>query len=127
MTNTTNPYQSTAQSSQKFSTLAIVGFVLAFVINIAGLVVSLIALSQIKRTGGARPRPGDRRCHHLRPVARHRHLLVDRVLQRGREHEHRAGLLTTAIERREARGGTRHGPPVCPGTSGPCDHRATAA
>jgi hypothetical protein len=51
MTNTTNPYQSTAQSSQKFSTLAIVGFVLAFVINIAGLVVSLIALSQIKRTG----------------------------------------------------------------------------
>lgn len=53
MTNTTNPYQSTAQSSQKFSTLAIVGFVLAFVINIAGLVVSLIALSQIKRTGSA--------------------------------------------------------------------------
>ena len=38
-------------ASAKFNTLAIVGFVLAFVVNIAGVVVSFIALSQIKKTG----------------------------------------------------------------------------
>ena len=43
---TTNP-----GASDKFNTLAIVGFVLAFVVNIAGVVVSFIALSQIKKTG----------------------------------------------------------------------------
>ncbi|WNY33058.1 DUF4190 domain-containing protein [Curtobacterium flaccumfaciens] len=38
-------------SSDRFNVMAIVGFVLAFVVNIAGLVVSIIALSQIKKTG----------------------------------------------------------------------------
>ncbi len=52
MSNTTNPYQtSSAPASDRFNVLAIVGFILAFVINIAGLVVSIIALSQVKRTG----------------------------------------------------------------------------
>lgn len=35
----------------KTNTLAIVGFVLAFVINIAGVIVSIVALNQIKQTG----------------------------------------------------------------------------
>jgi hypothetical protein len=52
MSNTTNPYQtSSAPASDRFNVLAIVGFILAFFINIAGLVVSIIALSQVKRTG----------------------------------------------------------------------------
>ncbi|ARC55533.1 hypothetical protein AS850_00390 [Frondihabitans sp. 762G35] len=48
---TPQPYGGTGYSTSKYNTLAIVGFVLAFVINIAGLVVSIVALSQIKRTG----------------------------------------------------------------------------
>lgn len=35
----------------RFNVLAIVGFVLAFVVSIGGLVVSIIALVQISRTG----------------------------------------------------------------------------
>ncbi len=35
----------------KTNTLAIVGFILAFVVTVAGIVVSFIALSQIKKTG----------------------------------------------------------------------------
>ncbi|MBT1582846.1 DUF4190 domain-containing protein [Curtobacterium flaccumfaciens] len=54
-----NPYAAGGQtygapmqpSSDRFNVMAIVGFVLAFVVNIAGLVVSIIALSQIKKTG----------------------------------------------------------------------------
>jgi hypothetical protein len=38
-------------TSDRYNVLAIVGFVLAFVVNIGGLVVSIIALTQIKRTG----------------------------------------------------------------------------
>lgn len=38
-------------ASDRYNVLAIVGFVLAFIVNIAGLIVSIIALSQIKRTG----------------------------------------------------------------------------
>ncbi|MGN8050866.1 DUF4190 domain-containing protein [Curtobacterium sp. 22159] len=38
-------------ADQRFSVLAIVGFVLAFVVNIAGLVVSIIALVQVRKTG----------------------------------------------------------------------------
>uniref|UniRef100_A0A942T6F1 DUF4190 domain-containing protein n=1 Tax=Neobacillus citreus TaxID=2833578 RepID=A0A942T6F1_9BACI len=45
------PYQPAAPSSDRYNVLAIVGFILAFVVNIAGLVVSIIALTQIKRTG----------------------------------------------------------------------------
>ncbi|MBO9046113.1 MULTISPECIES: DUF4190 domain-containing protein [Curtobacterium] len=46
------PYGAPMQpSSDRFNVMAIVGFVLAFVVNIAGLVVSIIALSQIKKTG----------------------------------------------------------------------------
>ena len=45
------PATTTPGASAKFNTLAIVGFVLAFVVNIAGVVVSFIALSQIKKTG----------------------------------------------------------------------------
>ena len=46
------PYGAPMQpSSDRFNVMAIVGFVLAFVVNIAGLVVSIIALSQIKTTG----------------------------------------------------------------------------
>lgn len=37
--------------TDRLNTLAIVGFVLAFVANIVGLVVSVIALVQIARTG----------------------------------------------------------------------------
>jgi len=35
----------------RYNVLAIVGFILAFVFALAGLVVSIIALSQIKKTG----------------------------------------------------------------------------
>jgi Domain of unknown function (DUF4190) len=37
--------------AQKTNTLAIVGFILAFFVTVAGLVVSIIALRQIKETG----------------------------------------------------------------------------
>lgn len=50
MTNA-QPYQPAAPSTDRYNVLAIVGFILAFVVNIAGLVVSIIALSQVKRTG----------------------------------------------------------------------------
>jgi ABC-type Na+ efflux pump permease subunit len=40
-----------APASDRYNVLSIVGFILAFVISIAGLVVSIIALSQIKKTG----------------------------------------------------------------------------
>ncbi len=45
------PYQPAAPASDRYNVLAIVGFILAFVVNIGGLVVSIIALSQIKKTG----------------------------------------------------------------------------
>jgi hypothetical protein len=48
---TPQPYGGVGSPATRYNTLAIVGFVLAFVINVAGLVVSIIALSQIKRTG----------------------------------------------------------------------------
>lgn len=44
------PYQQQAPAD-RYSVLAIVGFILAFVVSIAGLIVSIIALTQIKRTG----------------------------------------------------------------------------
>lgn len=49
MTNTAMPQS--AGTAAGYNVLAIVGFILAFVFNIAGLVVSLIALSKIKKTG----------------------------------------------------------------------------
>jgi peptidyl-prolyl cis-trans isomerase B (cyclophilin B) len=49
MSNTAMPQS--AGSAARYNVLAIVGFILAFVFNIAGLVVSLIALSQVKKTG----------------------------------------------------------------------------
>lgn len=46
------PYGAPMQpSSDRFNVMAIVGFVLAFVVSLAGLIVSIIALSQIKKTG----------------------------------------------------------------------------
>jgi Co/Zn/Cd efflux system component len=49
------PYNNTpgdvAPASGRYNVLSIVGFVLAFVISIAGLVVSIIALTQINKTG----------------------------------------------------------------------------
>ncbi|MGN7190903.1 MULTISPECIES: DUF4190 domain-containing protein [unclassified Curtobacterium] len=48
---TAQPYKPAAPASDRYSVLAIVGFILAFLVNIAGLVVSIIALTQIKRTG----------------------------------------------------------------------------
>ncbi|PZF58943.1 DUF4190 domain-containing protein [Curtobacterium sp. MCSS17_008] len=50
MTNA-QPYQPAAPATDRYNVLAIVGFILAFVVNIAGLVVSIIALGQVKRTG----------------------------------------------------------------------------
>ena len=51
MTNA-QPYQpAAAPASDRYNVLAIIGFVLAFVVNIAGLVVSIIALNQIKKSG----------------------------------------------------------------------------
>lgn len=49
MSNTAMPQS--AGTAAGYNVLAIVGFILAFVFNIAGLVVSLIALSKIKKTG----------------------------------------------------------------------------
>lgn len=49
--NNTNPAQPYQQApTDRYSVLAIVGFILAFVVSIAGLIVSIIALTQIKRT-----------------------------------------------------------------------------
>ncbi|WP_182066888.1 DUF4190 domain-containing protein [Curtobacterium sp. ME12] len=45
------PYQQSPGQSDRYSVLAIVGFILAFVVSIGGLIVSIIALTQIKRTG----------------------------------------------------------------------------
>ncbi|QHF21675.1 DUF4190 domain-containing protein [Rathayibacter sp. VKM Ac-2762] len=42
---------STAPHTDRLNTLSIAGFVLAFVLNVVGLVVSLVALAQIRRTG----------------------------------------------------------------------------
>jgi len=50
MSNNTAMPQS-AGTAAGYNVLAIVGFILAFVFNIAGLIVSLIALSKIKKTG----------------------------------------------------------------------------
>jgi vacuolar-type H+-ATPase subunit I/STV1 len=47
----THPRAVAAPSSDRLNTLSIAGFVLAFVANIVGLVVSVIALAQIRRTG----------------------------------------------------------------------------
>ncbi|AMM22773.1 hypothetical protein AX769_21780 (plasmid) [Frondihabitans sp. PAMC 28766] len=53
--NTPQPYNTppgqVAPASDRYNVLAIVGFILAFVISIGGLVVSIIALTQIKKTG----------------------------------------------------------------------------
>ena len=49
MSNTAMPQS--AGTAAGYNVLAIIGFILAFVFNIAGLVVSLIALSKIKKTG----------------------------------------------------------------------------
>ncbi|NIJ05333.1 DUF4190 domain-containing protein [Frigoribacterium faeni] len=38
-------------TAARYNVLAIVGFILAFVFSLAGLVVSIIAFSQIKKTG----------------------------------------------------------------------------
>lgn len=48
-----NQYQQPAMvpMSQKTNTMAIVGFVLSFIFSIAGLIVSIIAMNQIKQTG----------------------------------------------------------------------------
>jgi uncharacterized membrane protein len=53
MSYSTEPYQQqpAPAAQQRYNVLSIVGFVLAFFISIAGLVVSIIALVQIKRTG----------------------------------------------------------------------------
>ena len=50
MSNNTAMPQS-AGTAAGYNVLAIVGFILAFVFSLAGLIVSLIALSQIKKTG----------------------------------------------------------------------------
>jgi len=47
----TPPTYTPAASSDKYNTLAIVGFILAFFVSLGGLIVSIIALGQIKRTG----------------------------------------------------------------------------
>jgi hypothetical protein len=51
MTTPPAPQYGSASAPAKTNTLAIVGLILAFVFNIAGLIVSIIALNQIKRTG----------------------------------------------------------------------------
>jgi len=51
---TPQPYNNTPGTpvaSDRYNVLAIVGFILAFLINIVGLILSIIALNQIKRTG----------------------------------------------------------------------------
>ena len=50
MSNNTAMPQS-AGTAAGYNVLAIVGFILAFVFSLAGLVVSIIAFSQIKKTG----------------------------------------------------------------------------
>jgi hypothetical protein len=45
------PAYQPAAAGPKTNTLAIVGFILAFVVTVAGIVVSFIALGQIKKTG----------------------------------------------------------------------------
>jgi len=45
------PQYGYAPAVPKFNVLAIVGFILAFVVSIAGLIVSIIARNQIKKTG----------------------------------------------------------------------------
>lgn len=50
MSNNTAMPQS-AGTAAGYNVLSIVGFILAFVFSLAGLIVSLIALSQIKKTG----------------------------------------------------------------------------
>jgi hypothetical protein len=45
------PVYQPAAAGPRTNTLAIVGFILAFVVTVAGIVVSFIALSQIKKTG----------------------------------------------------------------------------
>ncbi|NRD26639.1 DUF4190 domain-containing protein [Frigoribacterium sp. VKM Ac-2836] len=49
MSNTAMPQS--AGTAAGYNVLAIVGFILAFVFSLAGLIVSLISLSQIKKTG----------------------------------------------------------------------------
>lgn len=54
MTATPPPAQPTGYTpapAAKTNTLAIVGLILAFVVSLGGLIVSLIALNQIKQTG----------------------------------------------------------------------------
>jgi len=48
---TLNQHTAAPTPTDRLNTLSIVGFVLAFVANIVGLVVSVIALVQIGRTG----------------------------------------------------------------------------
>ncbi len=45
------PVYQPAPVGQKTNVLAIVGFILAFFVSVAGIIVSAIALGQIKRTG----------------------------------------------------------------------------
>ena len=45
------PAYQPAPVAQKTNTLAIVGFILAFFVTVAGIIVSAIALRQIKQTG----------------------------------------------------------------------------
>jgi hypothetical protein len=48
---TIEQHTGTPAPTDRLNTLSIVGFVLAFVANIVGLVVSVVALVQISRTG----------------------------------------------------------------------------
>jgi hypothetical protein len=45
------PAYQPAAAGQKTNTLAIVGFILSFLVTVAGIIVSAIALRQIKQTG----------------------------------------------------------------------------
>jgi hypothetical protein len=45
------PATTTPGASARYNVLSIVGFILAFVFSLAGLIVSIIAFSQIKKTG----------------------------------------------------------------------------
>ncbi|WP_344790965.1 DUF4190 domain-containing protein [Gryllotalpicola daejeonensis] len=44
-------YGGYAPAQPRYNTLAIVGFILSFIVSIAGIIVSAIALNQIKKTG----------------------------------------------------------------------------
>jgi preprotein translocase subunit SecG len=46
-----SPATTTPGTAARYNVLSIVGFILAFVFALAGLVVSIIAFSQIKKTG----------------------------------------------------------------------------